>query len=122
MSESWKDVKDLIPQEATAYVVCLDCGHPYTEALRTRPGPCPSCKSTTNRDQYDSLAVEAARAPELDPDDQMAYIAAIAAINDLPAPVVSVSQHTYVHGPPRINMATSLRDVRKTNDKDKLGR
>ena len=68
MSESWKNSKDLIPREAIAYVVCADCHHTYTEALRTRPGPCPSCNSMTNRDQYDALAAGAARAPELDPD------------------------------------------------------
>jgi Zn finger protein HypA/HybF involved in hydrogenase expression len=68
MSDSWKNLSDLIPPQATAYVVCPDCRHPYTEALRCRPGPCPSCKSTTNQGQYDALAVGDARAPELDPD------------------------------------------------------
>lgn len=93
MTDSWKDLKDLMPVQAIAYVVCPDCGHSYTEPLRTRPGPCPSCKSTANQAEYDALAAGAARASELDPDDQLAYAAAVAAINDLPAPVVSVSKH-----------------------------
>lgn len=112
MTDSWKDLKDLMPAQAIAHLVCPHCRHMYTEELRTRPGPCPSCNSTTNRDQYDALAAGAA--PELDPDDQLAHFAAVAAVNDFLAPVVSVSKHTYVHGPPRINVATSPAEVRKT--------
>jgi len=114
MSDSWKNSNDVLPGRAIAYLVCPNCHHTYTEVLRSRPGPCPACNSTTNRAQYDALMAESARAPELDPDDQMAHFAAVAAINDFPAPVASVSKHTHVHGPPRMNMATSPSEVRKT--------